>query len=161
MLLGQVTGLFGVKGWVKVFSYTKPREAILDYHHWLLRQQGDWFGTTLTAGKRHGKTIVAQVEGIADRDAAAGLIGCDIAVERDVMPAPDEGSFYWSDLEGLTVVHRDGTELGTVAELIETGANDVLVVRGDRERLIPFVAGTVVLDVDLGAGRISVNWEWG
>lgn len=143
-----------------MFSYTEPREAILDYGQWLLRRQGDWFAAARTAGKRHGKTVIVQFDGVADRDEAAGFIGCDIAVERDDMPVPAEGSYYWSDLEGLTVVHRDGTPLGTVAELIETGANDVLVVTGDRERLIPFVAGTVVLDVDLAAGRMCVDWEW-
>ena len=143
-----------------MFSYTQPREAILDYRNWLLRKQGDWLAATLTAGKRHGKTIIVQLDGVTDRDEAAEFVGCDIAIERDAMPAPEEGSYYWSDLEGLTVVHRDGTELGIVAELIETGANDVLVVRGERERLIPFVAGTVVLDVDLAEGQISVDWEW-
>lgn len=160
MLLGQVSGLFGVRGWVKVFSYTEPREAILGYSSWLLKRQGEWVAAEVEAGKRHGKTVIVHFAGVADRDEAAGLIGCDIAVERDEMPAPGEGSYYWSDLEGLTVLHRDGSELGRVTELIETGANDVLVVTGETERLIPFVPGSVILDVDLAAGEIRVDWEW-
>ena len=160
MLLGQVTGLFGVRGWVKVFSYTQPREAILDYDGWLLKHKGEWRAAEVAAGKKHGKTIIVQFAGVDDRDEAAELLGCDIAVERDDMPAPEEGSFYWSDLEGLRVEHLDGSELGRVAGLMETGANDVLVVKGEREQLIPFVAGPIVLDVDLAAGVIRVDWEW-
>ena len=84
----------------------------------------------------------------------------DIAVDRDVLPEPEDGHYYWADLEGLTDVHKDGTELGKVAYLMATGANDVLVVDGPSERLIPFVPGTVILGVDLAAGVIQVDWEW-
>lgn len=160
VLLGQITGLFGVKGWVKVFSYTRPREAILDYPQWWLRQHGEWQLAEVGEGKPHGKTIIVRLDDISDRDAAAALIGSDVAIERDAMPAPDLGSYYWSDLEGMRVEHRDGTPLGRVTGLMETGANDVLVVAGARERLIPFVAGQIVLDVDLAAGLIRVDWEW-
>ena len=143
-----------------MYSYTEPREAILDYPQWFLRQQGDWRVADVTAGRRHGKTIVAGFADVTDRDAAAALIGSDIAVERDEMPDPGDGRYYWSDLEGMRVVHRDGTDLGRVRRLMATGANDVLVVAGERERLIPFVAEQVVLDVDLAAGVIRVDWEW-
>ena len=160
MFLGQVTGLFGVRGWIKVYSYTEPREAILGYGQWFLRRQGDWRAADVAAGKRHGKTIIVQLAGVMDRDAAAELIGSDIAVERDALSDPGDGRYYWSDLEGMQVVHRDGTELGRVRLLMATGANDVLVVAGERERLIPFVAEQVVLDVDLAAGVIRVDWEW-
>ena len=160
MLLGRVAGPFGVKGWIKVFSYTEPREAILDYDPWFMKQGDAWQATKVVDGKRHGKSVIAQLEGIVDRDAAAELIGRDIAIERDDMPSPADGSYYWSDLEGLQVVHRDGTELGRVAYLLETGANDVLVTAGDKERLIPFVAERVILDVDFAKGVITVDWEW-
>ena len=100
------------------------------------------------------------LEGVDDRDEAAALVDCDIAVDRAAMPDADDGSYYWADLEGLKVVHSDGTELGHVAYLLETGANDVLVVQGEHERLIPFVAEKVILDVDLGNGVISVDWDW-
>lgn len=143
-----------------MFSYTQPREAILGYGSWLLKQHGEWRTAVVAEGKRHGKTIIVRLGSVTDRDAAAALIGCDIAVERADMPPPEEGSYYWSDVEGMRVEHRDGTVLGRVASLLETGANDVMVVAGDRERLIPFVAGQVVLDVDLEQGLIRVDWEW-
>ena len=160
MLLGRIAGLFGVKGWVKVFSYTEPREAILEYDRWFLKQDDVWQATKVAEGKRHGKSVIARLEGIDDRETAAGLIGRDVAIERDDMPGPEDGRYYWSDLEGLKVVHRDGTELGRVAYLLETGANDVLVTDGAKERLIPFVADKVILDVDIAAGVITVDWEW-
>lgn len=143
-----------------MFSYTQPREAILDYGRWLLKQDTTWQAAVLAEGKRHGKAIIVRLDGIEDRDTAAGLVGCDIAVEREELPAAEAGSYYWADLVGLRVVHRDGTELGHVASLMETGANDVMVVAGEQERLIPFVVGEVVLDVDLENGVIGVDWEW-
>lgn len=111
-------------------------------------------------GKRHSKTVIARLEGVADRDQAAELVGCDIAVSRADLPEPGDGRYYFRDLEGLRVVDKDGTELGTVAYVMETGANDVLVTTGERERLIPFIADEVILDVDLATGVISVDWEW-
>jgi 16S rRNA processing protein RimM len=160
VILGRIDGLFGVRGWIKVYSYTEPREAVLEYRGWLLSRDGVWQPVELAEGRRHGKAIIARLEGIADRDAAARLLGCDIGVDRDALPEPEDGHYYWSDLEGLTVVRKDGTELGKVAYLMATGANDVLVVDGPAERLIPFVPETVILDVDLAAGVIRVDWEW-
>ncbi|MDX1508448.1 MAG: ribosome maturation factor RimM [Woeseiaceae bacterium] len=160
VVLGRIAGLFGVKGWVKVFSYTDPREAVLEYREWLVRRDNDWQAMQVAEGKRHGKTVVARLDGIDDRDSAATFVDSDIAVPRTALPEPDDGSFYWSDLEGMEVVHRDGTRLGQVAYVMETGANDVLVTEGDRERLIPFVIDKVVLDVDLDKRVISVDWEW-
>ena len=155
-----MSGLFGVKGWVKVFSYTQPREAILDYDCWYLKRNENWLPSGIKDGKQHGKGVIAQIEGIDDRDEAARLIGCDIAVSRNELPKVEKNTYYWTDLEGLKVVHSDGSELGTVAYLMETGANDVLVVQGETERLIPFIADEVILDVDLDKGVISVDWEW-
>ncbi len=160
VILGRIVGLFGVKGWVKVHSYTEPREAILDYPDWLLRREGDWQPVQLAEGRQHGKGVIARLQGIEDRDAAAELLGSDFGVERDSLPDAGDGHYYWADLEGLTVVRKDGTELGKVAYLMATGANDVLVVDGAAERLIPFVPGTVILDVDVAAGVIRVDWEW-
>ena len=160
VILGRIVGVFGVRGWVKVYSYTEPREAVLDYKDWLLSRDGGWQPVALAEGGRHGKAVIARLDGIESRDAAAELTGSDIGVDRDTLPEPGEGHYYWADLEGLTVVHKDGTELGKVAGLMATGANDVLVVDGPVERLIPFVPGTVVLDVDLAAGVIRVDWDW-
>jgi len=143
-----------------VFSYTQPREAILEYAGWFLRKKGEWQAASIREGKRHGKAVIVLLEGVEDRDQAAALIGCDIAIARDALPKVEDGSYYWADLEGMRVVHRDGSELGRVAYLMETGANDVLVTEGERERLIPFIAEKVVLDVDFATGVIRVDWEW-
>lgn len=145
---------------MRVFSHTEPREAILDYPQWQLRQDGNWRLAKLAAGRRQGKAVVAHLEGVEDRDGAAELIGCDIAVARSELPKAEQGSYYWVDLEGLRVVNRDGREIGKVAYVMETGANDVLVTEGEQERLIPFVADKVILDVDLDKGVITVDWEW-
>jgi 16S rRNA processing protein RimM len=160
VILGRVTGLFGVKGWIKVRSYTEPREAILDYKDWLLLRDGDRQSVKLAEGKRHGKTVIARIEGCDDRDEAAGYVGDDIGVPRETLPETKRGEYYWADLKGLQVVHKDGRTLGKVAYLLATGANDVLVVQGDQEILIPFVQDEVIKDVDLAAGVIRVDWEW-
>lgn len=160
MILGRVTGLYGVKGWLKVRSYTEPREAILDYKDWLLFRDGDSQAVRLAEGRRHGRTVVARIEGCNDRDEAARHVGDEIGVARQALPDTRRGEYYWADLEGLQVVHEDGRELGKVAYLLATGANDVLVVQGEREILIPFVHGEVIKDVDLAAGVINVDWEW-
>lgn len=161
VILGRISAVFGVRGWVKVYSYTEPREAVLDYRRWWLGRDGHWEAVDLDDGRRHGKAVIAHIQGVDDRDGALAFVGRDIGVPRERLPEPAPGRYYFSDLEGLRVVHRDGRELGRVAYVMQTGANDVLVTAGDRERLIPFVAETVVLDVDLAAGVITVDWEWG
>lgn len=125
-----------------------------------MKHRGDWQATAIREGKRHGKTVIVHFDGVDDRDQAEKLVDCEIAVERDAMPAADDGSYYWADLEGLRVEHSDGTNLGHVAYLMETGANDVLVVQGEEERLIPFIRDEVILGVDLDEGVINVDWEW-
>ncbi len=160
VILGRVTGLYGVKGWFRVRSYTEPREAILDYKEWLLFRDGDPQCFRLAEGKRHGSTVIARLEGCDDRDEAADFVGDDIGVPREALPETEHGEYYWADLEGLQVIGKDGRTLGKVAYLLATGANDVLVVQGDREILIPFVQNEVIKDVDLATGVISVDWEW-
>ncbi|HNP64007.1 MAG TPA: ribosome maturation factor RimM [Woeseiaceae bacterium] len=160
LVLGRVVGAFGVRGWVKVYSYTDPREALLNYKGLMLGRNGGWQSAEVVAGQRHGKSVIAQFEGVNDRDQAEAMVGADIGVSRDALPEPEDGRFYWSDLIGLKVVHRDGTELGIVESLLETGAHDVMVVVGDHERLIPFVNDKIVLGVDLSLRQIKVDWEW-
>ncbi len=161
VILARVTGLYGVRGWVKLYSFTDPREGILDYRDCLLVADGQGRETRIEEGRRHGKGVIARLKGVSDRDSAAALVGNELGVLRDALPEPESGSYYWADLEGLTVRHRDGSVLGRVDHLIGTGANDVLVVRADdQERLIPFVVDDVVKNVDLQNGVIDVDWEW-
>lgn len=158
VVVGRVAGVFGVKGWLRIFSYTDPPENILRYGPWLV---GD--GATglyrVTDGSVHGRGIIAHLAGVDDRDAARALIGRDIRVPRARFGQAGGGQFFWSDLLGLEVVNQNGMSLGKVAGMLETGANDVLVVQGERRRLIPFVSGTVIRSVDQAAGRIQVDWD--
>jgi 16S rRNA processing protein RimM len=142
-----------------VYSYTQPRENIIQYQPWQLNQGGDWQPRQVAEGRRHGKGVIARLAGCEDRDQAMLLMDSEIGIRRDQLPAPGPGEYYWSDLQGLEVVTEKGESLGRVDHLIETGANDVLVVKGDRERLIPFVMQQVVTRVDLGAGTIQVDWD--
>lgn len=157
--LGKISGVFGVKGWVKVHSYTDPREKIVEYGHWQVKHQGQWRKVELAGGKRQGKTVVAKLVGLDDRDEAELYSGDEIAIFRNQLDDLDDGEYYWHQLTGLTVVTTKGVELGQVHHLLETGANDVLVVRGDRERLVPFTPGHTVTDVDLAAQLITVDWD--
>lgn len=164
--VGRVSGLFGVQGWVKVYSYTQPRENILRYRPWYLMlgekgvpEQGRWIAREVAAGRIHGKGLVARLEGYEDRDASAALIGKEIRVLQSQLPDLAPGEYYWSDLIGLQVVTLEHVSLGVVDHLIETGSNDVLVVRGERERLVPYIRDEVVKEVDLDSGTISVDWD--
>lgn len=159
VVLGRIVGLYGVRGWVKVFSHTQPRENIVEYPVWLIRRGEAWQQVPLEAGRRHGKGVIAKLAGVDDRDAAAGLLEAEVAVPREALPPAGSEEYYWADLEGLEVKTRDGVHLGRVSHLLETGANDVLVVRGERERLIPYTPGRAVERVDLESGLITVDWD--
>lgn len=155
VVLGRVVGLYGVRGWVKVFSETSPIEGIFRYSPWLV----DGVERTVVEQRRHGKGLIARLQGCEDRDAARELLGKTVAIPRDQLPPPSSDEFYWVDLQGLAVETADGQTLGTVSHLIETGANDVLVIQGDRERLVPFVWDQFVLEVDFASRRIRVDWD--
>lgn len=159
IVLGQINGLYGVKGWVKVFSHTEPRENILTYDTWYLKRGAAWQPCTVKSGRRQGKSVVVQLEGIDDRDAAAALLGTEIAIQRDQLPPTEANEYYWTDLEGLQVSNLEGETLGRVSHLFSTGANDVMVVKGEREHMIPFIQGNYIKSVDLDAGEIKVDWD--
>jgi 16S rRNA processing protein RimM len=159
VILGRLNGLYGTRGSIKVFSWTEPREAICGYPVWLVRHRERWQAYRLMSGRRHGRTVVAQLQGIDDRTAAARLLGAEIGVARDALPQPAPGEFYWVDLVDLEVVTEQGIRLGRVERLFATGANDVLVVVGDRERWLPFVHDDVIRSVDIGGGVIEVDWD--
>lgn len=159
VVVGQVSGLFGTRGWIKVFSHTRPRDNLLGYQPWYLRGAGGWQRHTVTAARAQRGGLIAQLAGIDDRDQAAALVRQTIAVERSQLAALAADEFYWTDLIGLRVVTRDGVELGRVRALFETGAHDVLEVVGERTRLIPYIRGVYVLDVRPAEGLIAVDWH--
>ncbi|GAB4353824.1 MAG: ribosome maturation factor RimM [Gammaproteobacteria bacterium] len=159
VIVGRISGLYGVRGWVRIFSYTEPRDNILKYGAWQVGKGERWRHEELAEGRIHGKGIVVRLAGYEDRDAASALVGHEVAIERGQLPEPEGGEYYWTDLEGLRVRTRTGVELGVVDHLFATGANDVLVVKNGRERLIPFVLGEVVTAVDLASGWLEVDWD--
>lgn len=159
VVLGRIVGLYGVRGWVRVHSWTRPPGNILDFPVWFVGRDGNWQERPVLDAREQGRSLVALLQGYDDREVARELLQADIAVPRSDLPATEEDEYYWADLFGLTVETAAGVGLGRVERLMETGANDVLVVRGDRERLIPFVVGDYVLDVDLERGIIRVDWD--
>jgi 16S rRNA processing protein RimM len=159
IVVGRISGLYGVQGWLKIYSHTAPKDNILSYSRWFLDSPSGWSEVTLTSGRPQGKTLVAKLKGYNDRDQAAELINRDIALPRSQLPELESDEFYWADLEGLRVVTQAQIELGQIDHLFETGSNDVMVVKGDRERLIPFIRNQVVFEIDLAEGYMIVDWD--
>lgn len=169
VVVGRITGVYGVKGWVKIYSYTEPMEAIVEYSPWFIRPEkrrsAPWTKIKLKAGKRHAKTVVAKLEHCNDRDQAFAYIGSEIAIDAEQLEAlKGKDEYYWRDLIGLRVINRQDITLGTVKNLLETGANDVLVTVSEedgvtKERLIPWTLGLAILSVDLEQGMIQVDWD--
>ena len=160
VLLGRVRGAFGVRGELKLESFTDPADAIFRYQPWSLRDaRGAARELTGARGRVTPKGIVARFPDIEDRDAAEALLGTEVWVPREALPPPKPGEYYWIDLEGLRVVNTEGADFGTVSHLFSTGVNDVLVAHGDRERMIPFVEPDYVTSVDFDAGVITVDWD--
>jgi len=159
--VGRIVGLSGVRGAVKLESWTEPRMRIFDYQPWqLVKAPGGELEMQGVEGREQGKGIIATLPGIEDRDQAAEWIGSEVLVPREALPDPEPGHYYWCDLEGLEVVTTQGVPLGRVQHLFATGANDVMVVRGGgKEHLVPFVPETYVVSVDLEGGRIEVDWD--
>ena len=157
--LGRVSGVFGVKGWLKVQSYTEPRANITQFGVWLLRMNGVDSPFDVEDRHGHGGSVVAKLRGLDDRDRALEWVGAEIVVERERLPALAANEFYWTDLEGLEVRTTAGEVLGKVDHLLATGANDVLVIGGSPQHLIPFIVGPVVKQVDLLARLIVVEWS--
>lgn len=157
--LGRISGLHGVRGWIKVLSYTDPPHSIGNYPNWVLQLPDARREANVEQVQQDGNRIRAKLAGIDDRDLAAAWVGASIVVDRQQLPPTADGEYYWADLVGLEVIAEGGQSLGRVTRLMETGANDVLVVSGDRERLIPWLPGSVIQEVDLENGRLRVDWE--
>lgn len=158
--VGEISGVFGVKGWLKVFSLTSPRENILNYSSWVLKKENTLKNVKLIQGKRQGNVMLARIDEIADRDMAASYIGWEILISRKQLPETETDEYYWADLIGLKVETEQGISLGKVDYLIATGANDVLVVKQDnKERLIPFLQSSTINKLDLDKKLIVVDWD--
>lgn len=164
-VLGRITSPYGVHGWVKVMSFTEPMDNILGYERWQLSKDGRSFEVSVQSGKRHGKGIVVKIDGCDDRDQAVNLGGSLVQVDTESLPKLGSGDYYWHQLEGLLVNAVSGENLGVVDHLIETGSNDVLVVKAtaesidERERLVPYLPGQVVKSVDIDGKLIVVDWD--
>jgi 16S rRNA processing protein RimM len=158
--MGRIVAPYGLKGWVRVEPYSPDPDSLNTHPAWWVGRNGDWREMKVAESVlQHGASLVARFEGCVERDAALALKGCEIALERDVLPRNAKDEFYWVDLVGLKVVNAKDEELGVVAGLFENGAHAVMrIVDGETERLLPFVE-QVVRQVDMAGGRIRVEWE--
>jgi len=159
IVLGRISGPFGVRGWVKVASFTEPPEQILGFSCWhVALPAGGSRELRPLEGRRHGKGLVARIEGIADRDDAMALARGELWIERRELPALGAGEFYRADLVGLEVVNQEARPLGRVDHFLDLPANPVMVVSGEREHWVPLVPRHL-RSVDLERGRVVVDWD--
>ncbi len=168
IVVGKLGAPYGIKGWLKVHSFTDDPEGIFEYSPWLIRQQGQWQSIDVLDWRRHNKGYIVRLAGMDDRDQAVVYTNYEIAVDAQQLPELPEDEFYWRDLIGMGVKTEKGYDLGIVDDLMETGSNDVLVVKanikdafGQKERLIPFLTDSVIKQVDHSARIITVDWEPG
>lgn len=166
VVLGKLGAVYGINGWLKVNSYTENPEGIFSYKPWQIQSQGQWRQVQVASWKRHSNGLIVKLDGVNDRDQAQLLVNAEIAVAQALLPQLDDGEFYWKDLMGMSVVNEAGYDFGVVDDLMETGSNDVLVVKanktdafGQKERLIPFLTDSVVKSVDHTQRRIIVDWD--
>ena len=166
LIVGRVVAVHGIRGLVKVYSYTDPTDNIFAYQPWYLRGENGWEEVETDSGRRQGKSLVVRLNGCTDRNQAEqDFIGREIAVSRDSLPSLGDGEYYWRDLIGLRVLLDDGRDIGRVERMMETGANDVLVLRptpdsvDEERRLLPYLPEQVVRDVDLAGGHMTVDWD--
>lgn len=159
IVVGKIAGAYGVKGWLKVFPFTELKENILDFTHWQVEKHRGENAVKVGHGKVHGKFVVVQLEGVDSREQAEGMKGSLVRVDKTDLKKLNKDEYYWADLVGLTVQNLSGIQFGKVESLMETGANDVLVIEGERERLVPFILEQVVKSVDLDSKLIVVDWD--
>lgn len=165
VILGTLGAVYGIKGWLKVNSFTDQAEGIFEYQPWLIGQEGNWQNVNVAQWRWHNKGLIAKFASIDDREAAQQLVGRKIAVPAEQLPELPEDEFYWRDLVGLQVVNTENYDMGTVSQMLPTVSNDVLVVTanskdafGKRERLIPFIQSQYVVAVNMEEKRITVDW---
>ncbi|MBD8526188.1 ribosome maturation factor RimM [Pseudomarimonas arenosa] len=159
VLVAEVVGAFGVRGELKLRTHTETPMAVARYRPWYLIHRGVVQIVEKPSCRETEKGVLARLADIESRDQAEALVGAEIWVDRGALPELPAGEFYWVDLEGLQVETVAGQPLGKVSHLLSTGANDVVVVQGERERLIPYLRPDVITDIDLSAGRMVVDWD--
>lgn len=164
LVVGKIVSVHGVRGDVKVYSFTDPIDSLLDYKRWTLRRDNDVRQVEVVRARSQNKVLVAKLKGLDDRDEARLLSGYEICVPLDSLPDLTDGEYYWYQLQGLKVIDLNGQLLGVIDHLLETGANDVMVVKAcagsldDRERLLPYT-DQCVQSIDLEAGEMRVDWD--
>lgn len=159
LLVGNLGKSYGLQGWLKVNSFTEPMENILQYDNWCWKVDGQWLPMPLDNRKQHGAMVIAKIKGYDSPESARLFTNREIGILRSQLPSLQSDEYYWDDLHGLDVKTLDEQSLGTVIAIMETGANDVMVVKGDRERLIPFVLDEYVKKVDLQNKSLIVDWD--
>lgn len=159
VVVGKIGATYGIQGWLKIYSFTEWSSDILGFTPWYLEEQDGWTQITISDGHPHGKGVVVKFEGFDNPEQARHLTGKKIGILRSQLPTLKNDEYYWSDLEGLTVINQHGETLGTVSYLMETGANDVLVIKGDKEYAIPYLPDDVVTRVDLANRVMYVSWD--
>lgn len=159
IIVGQAAGFYGIKGWIKVISFTRPVENIFSYRPWQFHVDDKWHELSCVQYKRHGRNFIVQLDGMEDREAAKLYKHADIGIYRDQLPDPAPGEYYWQDLLHKEVIDTEGKVLGKVKEIWETGANDVLVVEGEQRHLIPCVTHIYIKEVNLADNHIKVDWH--
>ena len=157
--IGRIGSPHGVKGWVKLHSFTDPLENILDYQPWQFLKNGRAQSIKIIDYRKQNKALIAHIENCHDRDLAGTYTGIEVVVTRDRLPTLSTDKYYWDDLEGLTVSTQTGEPLGIIESVFATGANDVLVVVGSKRHLIPFLLKQVILNIDLAAKTMQVDWD--
>lgn len=158
IVVGCFGKAFGIYGWIKVISFTSPEENILEFKPWLIQRDGLWEEVYIEDSKKHFNSVVVKLPNINSPEEARYLTKCKIGVWRKQLPKLKADEYYWTDLVSLKVINKEGVNLGVVESLIATGANDVLVVKNGRKRLIPYVSH-VILDINLASKVIRVDWE--
>ncbi len=159
IVLGKINGFYGVKGWVKIYSYTDPRQQIFTYPCWHIKVNEEWVKCEVAEWLERGKNLLARLSDYTNRDQATELLSVDIVIDRSELPESGAGGYYWTDLVGIEVFTEQKVYLGVIDHLFSTAANDVIVVRGERERLIPWLREEVITEVNLKEGRLIVNWD--
>jgi len=161
VVAGKIGAAHGIKGWLKIFSYTDPIDNLLDYQPWWIQSaatQDGWQKLKIVHSQVHGQALLVGFADIHDRDAAARLTNKEIYIEQKLLPKLAEGEYYWSQLEGLEVKNLQGFVFGRVTHLMETGANDVMFVKGEKEYCLPYLPGQVIKHIDLAKNEMIVDW---